>query len=201
MNNMAKLSSTLPAFVWERESFQRCLSLRDYHSLSMTCKDWRDAVMALSSRPQARKLLAALTSLIPSLAEELTRRQLTILDTDEPARVLKQFRLVVAFLQRPARWEKWELAVVAIPGLLTDLSRIVVVPHVSEYAAEHFVRQLNMHIRYKQLLLAAYSGVAGVEKWVQVQHELGIETDIPEIAVVACLEDIGVDSLVSCSDR
>jgi hypothetical protein len=44
----------------------------------------------------------------------------------------------------------------------------------------------GVRIRYAQLLAAARSMVAGVEVWVQAQQQLGIQTDIPELAVAVC---------------
>jgi hypothetical protein len=46
----------------------------------------------------------------------------------------------------------------------------------------------GVRITYSQLLAAARSMVAGVEVWVQAQQQLGVQTDIPEVAVAVCCE-------------
>jgi hypothetical protein len=58
--------------------------------------------------------------------------------------------------------------------------------------AKQFAEQLfaaGMRITYAQLLAAADSMVEGVEVWVQAQQALGIDTDIPAIAVAVCCGD------------
>uniref|UniRef100_A0A383VP62 Uncharacterized protein n=1 Tax=Tetradesmus obliquus TaxID=3088 RepID=A0A383VP62_TETOB len=45
-------------------------------------------------------------------------------------------------------------------------------------------------VTYAQLIHAAHSMVAGVEVWVQAQQELGLQTDVPEAAVVICCPSI-----------
>jgi hypothetical protein len=52
----------------------------------------------------------------------------------------------------------------------------------------------GVRITYAQLLAAANSMVAGVEVWVQAQRELGIQTDIPDLAVTVCCGDDWVSS-------
>jgi hypothetical protein len=46
--------------------------------------------------------------------------------------------------------------------------------------------EAGMRVSYAQLLSAADSMVAGVEVWVLAQQQLGIETDIPQVAYGAC---------------
>jgi hypothetical protein len=53
----------------------------------------------------------------------------------------------------------------------------------------HCANQLltaGMTFTYAQLLHAAHSMVAGVEVWVQAQRELGLQTDIPQVAFDIC---------------
>jgi hypothetical protein len=48
----------------------------------------------------------------------------------------------------------------------------------------------GMRISYAQLLAAAHSRVAGVEVWVQAQQQLGVQSDIPAVAMgICCNED------------
>jgi hypothetical protein len=44
----------------------------------------------------------------------------------------------------------------------------------------------GMRVSYSQLLSAADNMVAGVEVWAQAQQQLGIETDIPQVAFEVC---------------
>jgi hypothetical protein len=46
----------------------------------------------------------------------------------------------------------------------------------------------GVRITYAQLLAAARNMVAGVEVWVQAQQQLGVQTDIPEVAVALCCQ-------------
>jgi hypothetical protein len=48
--------------------------------------------------------------------------------------------------------------------------------------------EAGVRISYAQLLAAARSMVAGVEVWVQAQQQLGVQIDIPELAVALCCE-------------
>uniref|UniRef100_A0A383VP01 Uncharacterized protein n=1 Tax=Tetradesmus obliquus TaxID=3088 RepID=A0A383VP01_TETOB len=47
----------------------------------------------------------------------------------------------------------------------------------------------GVRITYAQLLAAADSMVAGVEVWVQVQQQLGVQSDIPAAAAAVCCSD------------
>lgn len=77
-------------------------------------------------------------------------------------------------------------------------------PELPKTIIEYFVKHMGTHITYQQLLTAACNRVAGVEMWVQTQHDLGIQTDIPDIIVRLSsakqywrYERLGTDWLVS----
>jgi hypothetical protein len=56
-----------------------------------------------------------------------------------------------------------------------------------------WARQLvaaGIRISYAQLVAAANSMLAGVEVWVEAQHQLGVETDVPAAAVAVCCGDV-----------
>jgi hypothetical protein len=48
----------------------------------------------------------------------------------------------------------------------------------------------GVRMSYAQLLAAADSMVYDVNRWVQAQQQLGVETDIPEVAVAICCEGL-----------
>jgi hypothetical protein len=59
----------------------------------------------------------------------------------------------------------------------------------------------GVRITYAQLLAAAYSMVPGVGVWVQAQHDLGVQTDIPCAAVEICCVQVrvsGCHGIVHC---
>jgi hypothetical protein len=74
--------------------------------------------------------------------------------------------------------------------------RLISTPAVSLASAVQLVAA-GMRVSCKQLLTAANSMVAGVEVWVQAQQQLGIQTDIPAVAVAACCGS----NWVSCTTR
>jgi hypothetical protein len=57
----------------------------------------------------------------------------------------------------------------------------------------------GVRIWYLQLLDAASRSLAGVELWVQAQQFLGVETDIPAVAVAICCGDEWVSGSWSVS--
>jgi hypothetical protein len=63
--------------------------------------------------------------------------------------------------------------------------QLIHIPGVPKDWAELLVAA-GVRFSYAQLLAAANSMVAGAEVWVQAQHELGITTDIPKVAVAIC---------------
>uniref|UniRef100_A0A383VFL2 Uncharacterized protein n=1 Tax=Tetradesmus obliquus TaxID=3088 RepID=A0A383VFL2_TETOB len=63
--------------------------------------------------------------------------------------------------------------------------RALQVPAVPVDWAKH-VLAAGMKMTYAQLVAAAHSMVAGGEVWVQAQHELGLQTDVPQAAVTIC---------------
>jgi hypothetical protein len=80
------------------------------------------------------------------------------------------------------------------PALAVDVSeRLIHLPSVLLATAKQLVK-VGVRITCVQLLAAANSMVAGVEVWVQAQRELGIQTDIPALAVTICCDDDWVSS-------
>jgi hypothetical protein len=76
-----------------------------------------------------------------------------------------------------------------VPAIAADVTeRLVNLPSVPINTAKQLVAA-GMRITYAQLLAAAQSMVAGVEVWVQAQQQLGIQTDIPTLAVAICCGD------------
>jgi hypothetical protein len=65
------------------------------------------------------------------------------------------------------------------------LQRLLHVQRVPLQQAQQLVAA-GVRIRFEPLLAAASSMVAGVEVWVQAQHEMGISTDTPAAAVAIC---------------
>jgi hypothetical protein len=65
------------------------------------------------------------------------------------------------------------------------LQRLLHIPRVPLQQAQQLVAA-GVRVRFEPLLAAASSMVAGVEVWVQAQHEMGISTDIPAAAVAIC---------------
>jgi hypothetical protein len=59
----------------------------------------------------------------------------------------------------------------------------------------------GVRIWYAQLLDAASSSLAGVEVWVQAQQQLGVQTDIPAVAVTVCCGDEWVSGSWAVSDE
>jgi hypothetical protein len=75
------------------------------------------------------------------------------------------------------------------PGLAVDVTeRLLHLPSVPLDTAKQLV-DAGVRITYAQLLAAARSMVAGVEVWVQAKQELGIQTDIPALAVTVCCDE------------
>jgi hypothetical protein len=62
---------------------------------------------------------------------------------------------------------------------------LITIPRVPLQHAVKLV-EAGMRVSYSQLLSAADSMVAGVEVWALAQQQLGIETDIPQIATDVC---------------
>lgn len=201
----------VPASVWQFEGFRRCLSLADLNNLASTCRDWQDAVLALYKHSHARQLVQALQDSIPEVKKILETKKLATVEHDS-VKLLKQLRTVVNALQRGIREttddamdRSWGPILAATPGLLSaDYTQICSVPDIRYDIAKHFVQHLDVRITYQQLVTAAHNKVNGAEVWVQVQHELGIQTDIPDIAVKICIlcqeDSTGLDLrwLVSC---
>jgi hypothetical protein len=79
------------------------------------------------------------------------------------------------------------LAVPAVAAAATTADLLSHVPTVPIAWALQLV-ETGVHITYAQLLAAARNMVAGVEVWVQAQQQLGVQTDIPEVAVAVCCE-------------
>jgi hypothetical protein len=73
------------------------------------------------------------------------------------------------------------------PALAVDVSkRLLHLPSVPLTTAEQLVAA-GVRISYAQLLAAAHSMVKGVEVWVQAQQQLGVQSDIPMLAMaVSC---------------
>jgi hypothetical protein len=63
--------------------------------------------------------------------------------------------------------------------------RLLSLPDVAMKFAKQLVAA-GMRIKSAKLLAAANSMVAGVEVWVQAQQALGVNTDIPAVAVAIC---------------
>lgn len=183
--------------------FRLCLSLADLHSLSLTCKNWQAATQACIGGLEASQLLAALSANILCVDTPPNRQQ-TAEVVGESTDRLSQFRKLVTSLKQSYLWYPWGPALAATPGILDDVSRIFTVPYPPNDIVKYLVQHTNTHIKYQQLRDAAYTRVAGVEIWVQAQHRLGIQTDIPAMAVSACLEteededDTDFRNLVSC---
>jgi hypothetical protein len=75
---------------------------------------------------------------------------------------------------------------------------VLSMPAVPEQAAVQLVTA-GMRVSYAQLLSAADRMVKGVEVWVLAQHQLGVQTDIPEDAVDICRGESSVFTRwVSC---
>jgi hypothetical protein len=75
------------------------------------------------------------------------------------------------------------------PALAVDvIERLLHLPSVPLDTAKQLVAA-GVRISYAQLLEAARTKVAGVEVWVQAQHDLGILTDIPDPALLVCCGD------------
>jgi hypothetical protein len=72
------------------------------------------------------------------------------------------------------------------PATAPDVMRqLLDLPAVPLGCAKQMV-SAGLRISYAQLLGTAYSMVAGVEVWVQAQHQLGVQTDIPAVAAAIC---------------
>jgi hypothetical protein len=61
--------------------------------------------------------------------------------------------------------------------------------------------EAGVRISHSQLLHAASSMLAGVEVWVQAQQQLGVQTDIPAVAVAICCGDEWVSVSLAVSVR
>jgi hypothetical protein len=119
------------------------------------------------SNPQqaAEALLGTLEAATPKAAAA---------DADAPTRV--PFRGYYAALHVMHTW----------PQIVTaDVTSCIVQLKVTRRQAVQLVRA-GIRMRYDQLLEAASSMVAGVEVWVQAQQQLGVQTDIPAVAVAIC---------------
>jgi hypothetical protein len=68
------------------------------------------------------------------------------------------------------------------------LHRLVHLPYVDLEHAQQLVAA-GVRMPYAQLLSAARSMVAGVEVWVQAQHDLGVASDVPAAAVAICCDE------------
>lgn len=95
----------------------------------------------------------------------------------------------------------------ATPGLGVNqqLAGLFDVPQLPQGIIQHLVQQAPLQpsgiavcINYSQLIAAAYNRVAGIEVWVQVQRQLGIVTDIPNIIESICCGDVTREQLVRC---
>jgi hypothetical protein len=78
------------------------------------------------------------------------------------------------------------------PAIAAEVTeRLLHLPSVPLATARQLVAA-GVRITNAQLLGAARTMVAGVEVWVQAQHELGIQTDVPALAVRICCGDYWV---------
>lgn len=178
------MSSDALTLVWGSPGAEKYLSLSDLCALSSTRKDWQTSIAAVYSSQYGQKLQQTLAAGLPELtANEFTNKQL-----------LHQLWALVSLLKQA---QPWGPAVAATPGLLADYSQLITVPYLPQQIVKSSVQQLGVHISYQQLLTAAHNRVGGVETWVQVQHELDIQTDIPDIVSAVCVRVIGTQEVVS----
>lgn len=215
------MSPTLLAVLQAVPRLARWLSLKELAVVSMSCKnkECQDAIMAVYDSTQAQQLFLALESCIPELKATLKNKGLApelnaTLEGKGPTtkllaadKLLQQLRQVVSWLQQVTILDGRLAALADTPGLGVDLSQLFTVPHIPGCIADYLVQPLTdddghtvlvgLRISYQQLLAAARSRVAGVEVWVQAQQKLGVATDIPDIAVAICLNNMSQQQLVS----
>jgi hypothetical protein len=71
----------------------------------------------------------------------------------------------------------------------TAAQQLVRLPRVPLHVAKQFV-QAGLSISYAQMQAAANSMVAGVEMWMEAQHQLGITADVPTTVVALCCRNV-----------
>jgi hypothetical protein len=79
----------------------------------------------------------------------------------------------------------WLLHAVPAAATVSVSNRLVYTPLLPLELAKQLV-EAGVCVSYAQLLAAAHSMVAGVEVWVDAQQQLGVQSDIPETAVLVC---------------
>lgn len=196
------MSRLVPPSIWQVESFAHCLSLRDLASLSCAQKEWQPAIVALYSSPRASQLVQALEASLPGLNKQLTKQELAseYLSAPSDSDLLGQLRIVVSYLQA-SHFAPWGPSIAAAPGLLEDVTQLFTVPQLPYTVGYRFVKHLELRISYKQLLLAAYKQVAGVELWVRAQLALGIPAHLPDAVLALCRLEKDVLLVSLCTPR
>jgi hypothetical protein len=150
---------------------------------------------------QREQRLASLLHSCPELCTELGLQGLARLATSSSG--LRSACHSVLCLG-PASWlaaaidthkdaQRWQAAVwvlQAAPAAAVDgVEQIARAPAVPVSMATHFV-SAGTCITYAQLVAAAHKLVAGVEVWVQVQQQLGAQSDLPAVAEAICCSSI-----------
>jgi hypothetical protein len=93
-------------------------------------------------------------------------------------------------LKDAQRWRAAVWVLHAAPAAAVDgADHLAHAPAVPTSIAKHFV-SAGTGVTYAQLLAASHNLVAGVEVWVQVQQQLGIQSDIPAVAEAICCSSI-----------
>jgi hypothetical protein len=88
------------------------------------------------------------------------------------------------------RWQAAVWVLQAAPAAAVDgAEQLARSPLVPVDVVEEFVSG-GTCVTYAQLLAASHDLVAGVEVWVQVQQQLGVQTDIPAVAEAICCSSI-----------
>jgi hypothetical protein len=114
----------------------------------------------------------------------------------DAAKLLADVLDALAVVQDSSRQQKQQLESLvwllhAVPGAAkTSAFDQLRTPLVPQGIANQLVAA-GMRISYEQLLTAAHSRVPGVEVWVQAQQQLGVQSNIPAVAVaICCNEDL-----------
>lgn len=188
------------------------LSLQDWSSLSRTSKDWYKAVATLHSSAKSQQLMKALTACMLTImnrakqnkSDAKTRGMLrdvekltSVTEHSGPETVLFRLWKLVSMLQRSMRLQPWGASLAAKPGLLQDFTQLFMVPCLPKEMAQYAIQHMDLRISYEQLLRLADINVADARIWVRMQHQLGVETDIPDIAVKVLFRTFDKPDLVS----
>lgn len=205
------LSHDKLSIVWELNIAPR-LSLQDWSSLSRTSTDWYQAVATAHSSAKAQQLMKALTACmltICSKAERVNSNAETrgmVKDLEKLADVTEHSRTrtnmitlwkLVSILQRSMRLRPWGPILAATPGILQDFTQLFTVPRLPREMAQSAIQHMDLRINYEQLLCLADTNAADARIWVDLQRQLGVETDTPDIAVKVLFETFDKPDLVS----